>query len=70
MGFRYTISPPITCCVWGFEATPGNFTGLVGDLQRDLTDIAWADIFLLASRTKYIDFSTPYNEDLACFLVS
>ena len=34
LGLSYALSPPSDGGLWGEEVAPGNFTGLVGDLQH------------------------------------
>ena len=37
--------------------------------QNGYTDVAFANLFVMPKRTKYIDYLQPYNTDYVCFLV-
>ena len=73
MGASATISEPTTCCRWGdivkANGTGLTFSGMIGDLQRGMTDIGWANLFVNYERTKVMDYTVTYRTDLACFLV-
>ena len=43
-----------------------NFTGLVGDLSNDFTDIGWANLFIRDDRRAIMDFTDTYR-DMSCF---
>ena len=56
LNFNMNIQPPPNGELWG-ENRNGSFTGLVGELQQDRSDIGWADLFLVPDRMKYIDYT-------------
>ena len=72
LNFAYRVGPPRTCCKWGrpLKEDPGNYSGLVGDLQNWWSDVGWANLFITAGRAKYIDYTSPYRNDLGCLVVS
>ena len=37
--------------------------------QNGYTDVAFANLFVIPVRKKYIDYLQPYNTDYVCFLV-
>ena len=37
--------------------------------QNGYTDVAFADLFVIPERKKYIDYLQPYSTDYVCFLV-
>ena len=43
--------------------------GLVGQLQKEESDIGWADLFLIPDRMKYIDYTAPYIVEYASFML-
>ena len=45
------------------------YLGLVGQLQREESDIGWADLFLIPDRLKYIDYTAPYIVEYASFML-
>ena len=68
--FEYEISGPKLCCKWGNPVANGtNFTGLVGDLFNGYSDVGWANLFFNSQRTQLIDFTDPYRQDHAGFMV-
>ena len=38
----------------------GNFTGLVGDLFNEYTDVGWGNLFFSMERSQIIDCTYPY----------
>ena len=44
-------------------------SGLVGQLQKEESDIGWADLFLIPDRLKYIDYTAPYIVEYASFML-
>ena len=62
-----------------------SFNGLVGQLQKEESDIGWADLFIVPDRlelsvltnmfkgeyfrVKYIDYTSSYEIEYVCFLV-
>ena len=69
LNFEYTIAPPSDGGLWGEEISPGNFTGVVGELQKGYADIIWANLFVVPDRFKYIDYLDPYSTDYVCYMV-
>ena len=49
--------------------TWSEFQGLVGQLQKEESDIGWADLFLIPDRMKYIDYTSPYIVEYASFML-
>ena len=43
--------------------------GLVGELQKEKSDIGWADLYLIPDRMKYIDYTAPYIVEYASFML-
>ena len=37
--------------------------------QNGYTDVAFADLFIIPERKKFIDYTQPYSTDYVCFLV-
>jgi ABC-type amino acid transport substrate-binding protein len=70
MNFQIDLNPPTDNGYWGSLLDNGTFTGLMGDVQNDRTDVAWADMYLLAERLSSIDYTYPHLYDRVCFMVS
>ena len=49
MNYRLDIQPPPNGEKWG-ENKNGTFSGLVGELQKDISDIGWANLFMVPER--------------------
>ena len=56
--------------LWGNDMGNGTFSGLMGDIQNNRTDIAWADLYLFPERSQIADFTYPHFFDSVCFLVT
>ena len=69
LNFKFTITPPSDGGLWGEEVEPGVFSGIVGDLQKEISDVVWADLFVVPNRMKYIDYAEPYAIDYVCYMV-
>ena len=69
LNFVYKISPPSDGGMWGEETSPGVFSGIVGELQKEYADVIWADLFVVPDRFKYIDYADPYATDYVCYMV-
>ena len=41
----------------------------MGQLQKEESDIGWADLFLIPDRMKYIDYTAPYIVEYASFML-
>ena len=41
----------------------------MGELQKEESDIGWADLFLIPDRMKYIDYTAPYIVEYASFML-
>ena len=68
--FSFDVSLPAICCRWGSVTGSGNYSGIYGTLQRDLTDVAFADLFIIPAKLVKVEFSEMYTEDQLCFIVS
>ena len=66
----YSIKRPSDGGLWGEEISPGRFTGLMGDLQRDKADIGWAQLFIIPNRAKIIDYTSAYDIDYLCYMLA
>ena len=69
LNFEYTIAPPSDGGLWGEMTSPGVFTGIVGELQKEYADVIWANLFVVPDRFKYIDYTDPYATDYVCYMV-
>ena len=85
LNFKLDIKPPPNGELWG-ENKNGTFTGntiksigslakvllkgLVGQLQREKSDIGFANLFMVPDRMKYIDYTDPYIIEYANFMLS
>ena len=49
MNYKLDIQPPPNGEKWG-ENKNGTFTGVVGQLQRNIADIGWADLWMMPER--------------------
>ena len=49
MNFTIHIQPPPNGELWG-ENKNGSFTGLVGQLQREKSDVGWANVYMVPDR--------------------
>ena len=68
--FKYDISLPKICCKWGEPKEGGkNFSGLVGDLFNEYSDIGWANLFFNLERSMFMDYSDAYIVDYGAFMV-
>jgi hypothetical protein len=45
-----------------------DITGLQGDLQHDLAEIGWGNLFMTTSRMRIMDFTDWYLHDPSCFV--
>ena len=70
LNFKYVISPPSDGELWGAEVQPGVFSGLVGELQNEKSDVGWALLFITPDRYKYIEYTNPFEVDHLCYMVS
>ena len=69
LNFKYTIAPPSDGGLWGEMVSPGVFTGVVGELQKEFADVIWANLFIIPDRFQYIDYLDPYATDYVCYMV-
>ena len=65
LGFELAIAEPADGGLWGGEESPGNFSGLSGDIAKNKTDIGFAEIFIKLENLKYID----YTYSVSCTVV-
>ena len=62
-------------CIWGHSNAQGvksngkNFSGLVGDLFNEYTDIGWANLFFNLEKAQFMDYSDAYIVDYGAFMV-
>ena len=70
LNFVYKISPPSDGGLWGEQISPGVFSGIVGELQKEYADVIWADLFVVPDRFKYVDYADPYATDYVCYMVN
>ncbi|XP_063855481.1 uncharacterized protein LOC135097467 isoform X4 [Scylla paramamosain] len=54
---------------WGYEVSPGNFTGVLGEVQHRLADFS-LDLSIVAEREVVIDFSIGYLLEPLTFVTS
>ncbi|MPC86076.1 hypothetical protein E2C01_080888 [Portunus trituberculatus] len=54
---------------WGYEVSPGNFTGVLGEVQHRLADFS-LDLSIVAEREMVIDFSIGYLLEPLTFVTS
>ncbi len=66
----FSISRPSDGGLWGEERSPGNFTGLMGDLQRGVADVGWAQLFIIPNRVVIVDYTSAYDTDYLCYMVA
>ena len=69
LNFKYKIAPPSDGGLWGEMISPGVFTGIVGELQKEYADVIWANLFVVPDRFQYIDYTDPYATDYVCYMV-
>ena len=69
LNFKYVITYPTDGNLWGSEVQPGVFSGLIGDLQNEKSDVGWALLFITPDRYKYIDYTNPFEVDHLCYMV-
>lgn len=65
LGFRYQLFIPDDR-QWGRLSEEGNWTGMIGMVQHNKTDIAIGDLTITESRTKVVDF-IPYSIEETTF---
>ena len=70
LGFELAIAEPADGGLWGGEESPGNFSGLSGDITKNKTDIGFAEIFIKLENLKYMDYTYPYRSEWVCYMVS
>lgn len=47
----------------------GTWTGLLGELHRDETDIGLANLYITINRLGALDYSAPYSDDVRNVLI-
>ena len=69
--FKYDISLPKICCMWGgpMDDQKKNFSGLVGDLLNGYSDIGWANLFFNLDQAKVMDYTDAYAVDYLAWMV-
>nr|XP_018915627.1 PREDICTED: uncharacterized protein LOC109043050 [Bemisia tabaci] len=70
MNFRPVILPPQDGLRYGFKASNGSFTGVLGDLIYDRADIAFNSIFIKDYETTKVQFTRPIDFDKLCLVVA
>ena len=70
LGITMSVSPPSDGHLWGLER-PGkmNHTGILGELQRGTSQVAWANLYINPRRSKYMGFTDWYATSPVCVLV-
>ena len=69
LNFNYVIASPSDGELWGAEVSNGVFSGLVGELHHEKSDLGWALLFITPDRYKYIDYTNPFEVDHLCYMV-
>ncbi|GBN10499.1 hypothetical protein AVEN_256300-1 [Araneus ventricosus] len=67
LGFQYDFTVPKDM-QWGRLEPDGNWSGMVGMIQRDEADLAFSYLSLTEERSKVIGFSNPYAFDEHTFI--
>ena len=69
--FKYDISLPKICCMWGgpMDDQKKNFSGLVGDLLNGYSDIGWANLFFNLDQAQVMDYTDAYAVDYLAWMV-
>ncbi|GFY65543.1 glutamate receptor ionotropic, delta-2 [Trichonephila inaurata madagascariensis] len=67
LGFHYDLVSPIEK-EFGLLSLDGNWSGLIGMVQRKEADIALGLLSVTEERTKAVDFTTPYSVDKTIFI--
>lgn len=70
LGFKIAFAEPTDGDLWGEKVSPGNFSGLSGDITKNKTDIGFAVIFIKLENMKYMDYTYPYMTEWVCYMVS
>lgn len=47
----------------------GTWTGLLGELHRDETDIGLANLYITINRLEALDYSAPFSDDVRQYLI-
>ncbi|XP_035704331.1 ionotropic receptor 21a-like isoform X2 [Folsomia candida] len=68
LNFTYDFIEPPNGTKWGIDLGGNNWTGLIGETQRN-ADFGFASIFLLDNRERAVDVTNPYDQDQGCFAV-
>ncbi|XP_050697659.1 ionotropic receptor 21a-like [Eriocheir sinensis] len=53
---------------WGREEENGNWSGMMGRLARNEVDIGLVDLYVTHVRIGILDYTTPYDSELSCFM--
>ncbi|GFQ78538.1 glutamate receptor ionotropic, delta-1 [Trichonephila clavata] len=67
LGFRYNLVSPVEK-EFRLLSLDGNWSGLIGMVQRKEADIALGLLSVTEERTKAVDFTTPYSVDKTVFI--
>lgn len=66
--FRYEVREPLDG-QWGLEGKGGNWTGMVGELQREVVDLC-TDLTVVPQRGTVIQFAGAYTAESMVLLSS
>ncbi|KAK8390212.1 hypothetical protein O3P69_013056 [Scylla paramamosain] len=53
---------------WGREEENGTWSGMMGRLARNEVDIGLVDLYVTHVRIGILDYTTPYDSELSCFM--
>ncbi|XP_069938725.1 glutamate receptor ionotropic, delta-1 isoform X3 [Cherax quadricarinatus] len=54
--------------LWGEDVGGGHWSGMLGQLQRGEAHLGVASIYVSADRASAVDFTTPYDSRMSCFM--
>ncbi|KAK4308275.1 hypothetical protein Pmani_020028 [Petrolisthes manimaculis] len=67
LNFTALFAEPADGNRWGWKVN-GTWTGLLGELHRDETDIGLANLYITINRLGALDYSAPFSDDGSCFM--
>lgn len=70
LNFQLDIHPPPNGELWGeFNATTATYSGMVGELQKGVSEVGWLNLFIVPQQMEYIDYTAPYLIDYGGFMM-